>query len=72
MFVDGSYFKMETGDYQATTNTITNLNSPLKDSPLPTVKSVQIDGRIYHTIACQLAKDQRPKTKHAGMLWSST
>lgn len=41
IFVDGSYFKMETRNYTFICNVITNL-TPLKDSPLPEVKSVQM------------------------------
>lgn len=50
---------METGDYQAISNVITHLNSPLKDSPLPEVNLVQMAEFMTCHRACQLAEDQR-------------
>lgn len=61
---------METGDYQAISNVITHLNSPLKDSPLPEVKLVHMAEFMTHHRARQLAKDQRVNlhtdSKYAG------
>lgn len=59
VFVDGSYFRIETGDYHAIINAITNLNSPLQESPLPEGKLVQTTEFITLIRACQLAEDQR-------------